>query len=67
MNYSLIRADRSVHLKVVCLALAGAIVVLLVGINARPVDSVTAQTQSKNVVKAGKPAVYAGQDSSAIR
>ena len=59
MSHSLISADRSTHLKIVAVALAGAIAVILVGITARVTDNgiVSAQT-----VKAGKPADFTARD-----
>ena len=68
MNYTLLRANRLTHLKIVAVSLACAAVVVLVGVHARTTDVSTAQTQtSATVVKAGQPAVYAGHDSSAVR
>jgi hypothetical protein len=57
MSHSLIGADRTTHLKIVAVALAGAIAVILVGITARVTDSGIAGAQNA-VVKAGKPAAY---------
>jgi hypothetical protein len=57
MSHSLIGADRTTHLKIVAVALAGAIVVILVGITARVTDIGVAGAQNV-VVKAGKPAAY---------
>ena len=56
MTHSLIGADRTTHLKIVAVALAGAIAVILVGITARVTDIGVASAQ--NIVKAGKPAAY---------
>ena len=58
MNHSLVTADRTTHLKIVVVALAGAIGVILVGITARVTDTGVASAQNV-VVKAGKPAAYA--------
>ena len=52
MTHSLIGADRTTHLKIVAVALAGAIVVILVGITARVTDIGVAGAQNV-VVKAG--------------
>ncbi|MEN3381538.1 MAG: hypothetical protein V7608_1582, partial [Hyphomicrobiales bacterium] len=57
MSHSLIGADRTTHLKIVAVALAGAIVVILIGITARVTDIGIAGAQNV-VVKAGKPAAY---------
>jgi len=57
MSHSLIGADRTTHLKIVAVALAGAIAVILVGITARVTDIGVASAQNV-VVKAGKPAAY---------
>jgi hypothetical protein len=57
MSHSLIGADRTTHLKIVAVALAGAIAVILVGITARVTDLGIASAQNV-VVKAGKPAAY---------
>ena len=65
MTHSLIGADRTTHLKIVAVALAGAIAVILVGITARVTDIGAASAQ--NVVKAGKTATFTTNDASAIR
>jgi hypothetical protein len=57
MSHSLIGADRTTHLKIVAVALAGAIAVVLVGITARVTDTGVAGAQNV-VMKAGKPAAY---------
>ena len=57
MSHSLIGADRTTHLKVLCVALTGAIAVVLVGITARIADG-----ERTLVVKAGKPAVHAARE-----
>ena len=58
MSHSLIGADRTTHLKVLCVALAAAIAVVAVGITARVTDSERTQV----VVKAGKPAVLTARE-----
>jgi hypothetical protein len=63
MSHSLIGADRTTHLKILCVALVGAIAVVVVGITARIADLDT-RTQ---VVKAGKPAVFTASDATTIR
>jgi uracil DNA glycosylase len=57
MSHSLIGADRTTHLKIVAVALAGAIVVILIGVTARVTDIGIAGAQNV-IVKAGKPAAY---------
>jgi hypothetical protein len=57
MSHSLIGADRTTHLKIVAVALAGAIAMILVGITARVTD-IGGATAQNVVVKAGKPAAY---------
>jgi hypothetical protein len=66
MTHSLIGADRTTHLKIVAVALAGAIGVILVGITARVTDIGVASAQNI-VVKAGKAATVTTNDASAIR
>ena len=58
MSHSLIGADCTTHLKVLCVALAAAIAVVAVGITARVADAERTQ-----VVKAGKPAVLTARES----
>jgi hypothetical protein len=70
MNSSLQSADRTTHLKVVVVALAAAIAVVAIGINARVADTggATARIQTNGpVLKAGKPAIYSSSDLSRIR
>jgi hypothetical protein len=68
MNYTLLSANRTTHLKIVAVSLACAIVVVLVGIHARTTDIATAQGPAASaVVKAGQPTTFAGQESSAVR
>ena len=63
MHHSLLGAGRTTHLKIVALSLAGAILVILIGLNARVTDGASTGA----VVKAGQPATFAGQESSSIR
>jgi cytochrome oxidase Cu insertion factor (SCO1/SenC/PrrC family) len=70
MTHSLIGADRTTHFKIVAVALVSAIVLVMVGITARVVDSdtATARLQSDGpVLKAGKPATFTTRDGTAIR
>jgi hypothetical protein len=64
MSHSLIEANRTTHLKIVCVALVGAIAVVAVGITARVTDNTNATAQ---IVKAGKPAAFTARDGVAIR
>ena len=66
MSHSLIGADRTTHLKVVAVSLAGAIAVILVGITARVTDIQSAGAQNV-VAKAGKPATFTTRETTAIR
>ena len=66
MSHSLIGADRTTHLKIVAVALVGAIAVILVGITARVTDIGGASAQNV-VVKVGKPTNFTISDVSAIR
>jgi hypothetical protein len=70
MNSSLFTCDRSTHLKIVVVSLVAAIVVALVGINARVSETSNLVAGAKTrgtVVKAGKPAVYSTRDDSTVR
>jgi len=60
MNYSLLSAGRTTHLKIVAVALVSAIVVVFVGINARDIDTRT--QPNRTVVKAVQPATFAGNE-----
>ena len=63
MHHSLLGAGRTTHLKIVALSLAGAIVVVLIGLNAKVTDG----AGTGAVVKAGQPAAFAGQENAPIR
>ena len=70
MTHSLIGADRTSHLKIVSLAIAGAIAVVIVGFSARVSehDTATARAQTTTgVVKASKPATFTARDATAFR
>lgn len=70
MTHSLIGADRNTHLKIVVVALVGAIAVVTVGIAARVsgTDTVTAQVRTDGpVLKAGKPATFTTRETTAVR
>lgn len=64
MSHSILNADRGTHLKVVAIALSAAIVVLFVGVMAKPSIS----TQLSHVpVKASPVTTFATQDGSVVR
>ena len=62
MSHSLIGADRTTHLKVLCVALVGAIAVVAVGVTAR-----VAESERTQVVKAGKPATFTARETTTVR
>jgi hypothetical protein len=62
MSHSLIGAGRTTHLKILCVALIGAIAVVAVGTTAR-----VAESERTQVVKAGKPATYTAHAATAVR
>lgn len=65
MSCTLSDAGRTTHLKIAVLSLAGAFVVVLVGLNARTTD--IEGGASSAVVKAGAPGTYARREASTIR
>ena len=68
MGHSLPNADVSTHLKVVAIALSCAIVVLLVGINAKISEqSNPSSVTAGGVIKAGKPTTIATQHVTTIK
>jgi hypothetical protein len=68
MNYTIIRAGRTTHLKIVVVALVAGIAVVAVGINARTNHIATAKGPAEPiVVKATPPSNYAGGDNQTIR
>jgi hypothetical protein len=68
MNYTLRRADRVTHLKIVVVALVAVVAVIAVGLNARKNDLVAQGPTNGVVIKAGQqPATYAGQEGSTTR
>ena len=62
MSHSLIGAGRTTHLKILCVALLGAIAVVAVGTTARVTESERSQ-----VVKAGKPATFTIRATTTVR
>jgi len=68
MNYTLLNAGRTTHLKIVVVALVAATAVVAVGINARTGGFTTARAPADGtIIKAGQPATYAGQEASTVR
>jgi hypothetical protein len=61
MSHSLIGAGRTTHLKILCVALLGAIAVVVVGATARVAESTRTE-----VVKAGKPATYTAHNATEV-
>ena len=60
MDWTLLRAGRSTHIKIVAVALAADIAVVTAGIHARTERNDVAS--GPGVIRAGDPAVYAGQE-----
>jgi len=61
VNHSLFTADRATHLKIVGVSLVAAMIVVAVGLAARP--AVTAQLQTGgSVVKPGKAVTWINRD-----
>ena len=69
MNWSMYRADRSTHLKIVSVGLAAAFLIGVIGISARELnlgtDIMTAQNSM--VIKAGGPVVFTDRSGPVIR
>ena len=74
-NYSLMSADKATHLKIVVVSLIAGILVVGIGIAARPNLSETAIATNPNgkmqatgpVIRAGKPVTVTATDAVAIR
>jgi len=66
MHPTLHRAGRTTHLKIVLVSLVAAMVVVVVGINARNSSFATAGT-GQAVVKATPAPAYAGKEGAAVR
>lgn len=70
MTHTLLGADRAAHFKILAIAMAGAIAVALVGMNAGVSGSHAAAGRAQAagaVLKAGKPAISAALDATRIR
>ncbi len=69
MNWSMQTANRTTHLKIVVVGLAGALMIALIGISARELnlgtDIMTAQTPT--VIKAGGPVVFTDRSGPVVR
>jgi hypothetical protein len=68
-NSSMFHADRVTHLKIVVVSLIAGIVVVGVGIAARPTlpDMSTQLEARAPVLKAGQPVIWSGNETSTIR
>jgi hypothetical protein len=70
MSTSLLSADRNTHIKITVIALVAAIVLVVVGVNAR-IANTDLETAHVNVdgpvLKAGKPATFTSSDHAATR
>lgn len=67
-NYNLATADRLTHLKIVVLSLIAGIVVVGIGIAARPdVPDMSTRLEARAPLKAGKPVVWTRADQITVR
>ncbi len=68
-NYSLRSADRLTHVKIVVMSLVAGIVVITIGIAARPnlPDMSTQLEVRAPVLKAGQPIIWTSRDHTTIR
>ncbi len=68
-NYSMRTADRGTHVKIVVLSLIAGIVVVGVGIAARPTaPDMSARLEARApVLKTGAPVVFSGNETTSIR
>ena len=68
-NYSLRTADRLTHIRIVVMSLIAGIIVVAVGIAARPpVPDMAAHLESRApVLKAGQPVIVTGSQATVIR
>ena len=64
MNHSIHSADRATHVKIVLMALVAGVVVATFGMVAR---SNVDDSQTVQVIKAGKPVTITSSDSSTVR
>ena len=69
-NSSLVTADRSTHLKIVVVSLVAAIIVVAIGVAARPPvnEATTARVKSDGrVIQAGKPVTVTVREGATVR
>jgi hypothetical protein len=66
MDHSLLTASRTTHVKIVVVALLGAILVVTVGI-ASHLGATGSSAVAPGVVKAGEPAAYSNRDDALVR
>jgi hypothetical protein len=66
MDHSLLTASRTTHVKIVVVALLGAILVVTVGI-ASHLGATGSSAVAPGVVKAGEPAAYSNRDGALVR
>ena len=68
-NYTLLRADRTTHLKIVAISLIAGIVVVSVGIAARrPVSDAMARIEADGLaLKTSQPITWTGRETAAVR
>jgi len=69
MNWSLYRADRTTHLKIVVVGLAAALLIAAIGISARELNLGTdiMAAQSPTVIKAGGAVVFTDRSGPTVR
>ena len=62
MDSTLLRAGTTTHLKILAVALVASVAIVAVGMNARTEHLATNRATADGIiVKAGQPAIYAGQ------
>jgi hypothetical protein len=67
-NFSMQTADRLTHVKIVVMSLVAGIVVVGVGIAARPtLPDLSTQVISKAPIKAGQPVIWTSADHTVVR
>jgi len=66
-NASFETADRGTHLKIVVVSLIASVVIMVGGLVIRGTMPPEAMQANATVVKAGKPVVYSGNDTTLIR
>ena len=68
-NTSMRTADRLTHLKIVAVSLVAALVVICIGVAASPTGPhMSAQLEARSpVLKAGKPVIWSGSETSTVR